>query len=94
MIVYRVEDARSINKREEETSKIRAKVPSSFPATSANFQIRLNENFVEIEPRFLLNVFGSFFSKPIDFLCNEPCSPRIIPSLESGEAFVNRRDLA
>ena len=93
MIVYRVEDARSINKREEETSKIRAKVPSYFPVSSANLMIKLDKNFVKIESRFLLNVFGSFFSKPIDFLCNESYPPRMIPVMESEEAFVSGRDL-
>ena len=94
MIVYRVEDAKSINKREEETSKVRAKVLSSFPVSSANLVTKLDKNFVKIEPQFLLTVLGSFFSKAIDFLCNESYPLRIIPSLESEEAFVSERDLA
>lgn len=88
MIVYEVEDAKSINKREEETSRIRAKISSPFPACSANLETDLDENPVSIETKFLSSPFYSFFSKAIDFLCNGSRLQKVIPSLESEEIFV------
>lgn len=88
MIVYEIENAKSISKREEETSRIRAKVSSPFPACSANPETNLDKNSVNIETKFLSTPLGSFFSKIIDFLCNGAYPQRVIPSLESEEAFV------
>jgi len=87
MIVYEVEDAKSIKKREE-ALRIRAKVPSLFLVCSANPDTNLDENSVNIEPRFLLIPFSSFFSKTIDFSLQQPLFQRLVPSLELEETFV------
>jgi hypothetical protein len=87
MTVYKVEDAKAIKNREEEKSKIRAKVPSPFLVCSANPKINLEENFVKIETQFL-SPFGSFFSKAIDFSLQPSVSQRLVLSLGSDETFV------
>ena len=87
MIVHEVEDARSIRKREEETSRVLAKVPSPFLVCLANLKTKLDKNFVNIETRFLLSHFGSFFSKIIDFSLQHSLSPETSSNTGIGRNF-------
>jgi len=87
MIVHEVEDARSIRKREEETSRVRAEVSSSFLVCSANLKTKLDKNFVNIETRFLSSPFGSFFSETIDFSLQHSLSPETSSNTGIGRNF-------
>lgn len=86
MIVYEVEDADAMKKRE--ALMIRAKVPSPFLVCSANLETNLDENPANIKTQFSLSVFSLFYSKDIDSSFQQSLSQRLVLSLESAEAFV------